>query len=504
MINASTSHPYRRWVIACAMAVALHLAAYVLLTLYLVPDKTIQVTRMVPSPGDKLSVTSTQAVAAAVFFSSPQAVPNPQSASIYRIEPDGKRVWVGAAHPHDTHPRALAFDPVEVPGIYEIVVQDDVFAPPYALDGEFLGTFPSGDGVAGGAFVARFEVDHKPTEIFTASVYEPQKPERNEELPMLPTPAPQTESESPPTPPAPPPPRSSQPRPQRPSSLPQMAEGASPLPTTTLPPEPDPEPGQRPITVDQLRVSPLNLAPALLQTSAEQAAAIFAEQDANPYVAHARTAKNRYQSAFLGEGPAVGTGQEGNSIAHQKDVAEYLALMHKEIHPQWAHGYLLRIDTVYQRTDPRLSNPNLETVLEIILDSLGRVHDVRVVRGTGITDYDSEAIGVAWKSSPGIPPPPEMRSDDGKSYIHWTFWRDTRQCGVFGVKVFQLNKGRMDSLDFSLKAVQLQEQKLGLTPSVLPQNLRTNTNPGTTKPDPSPGTTPPSQPLPERIDPMQD
>ncbi|MCL2326371.1 MAG: hypothetical protein FWC40_07765, partial [Proteobacteria bacterium] len=236
MINASTSHPYRRWVIACAMAVALHLAAYVLLTLYLVPDKTIQVTRMVPSPGDKLSVTSTQAVAAAVFFSSPQAVPNPQSASIYRIEPDGKRVWVGAAHPHDTHPRALAFDPVEVPGIYEIVVQDDVFAPPYALDGEFLGTFPSGDGVAGGAFVARFEVDHKPTEIFTASVYEPQKPERNEELPMLPTPAPQTESESPPTPPAPPPPRSSQPRPQRPSSLPQMAEGASPLPPTTLPP----------------------------------------------------------------------------------------------------------------------------------------------------------------------------------------------------------------------------------------------------------------------------
>ncbi|MBQ8037390.1 MAG: energy transducer TonB, partial [Proteobacteria bacterium] len=223
----------------------------------------------------------------------------------------------------------------------------------------------------------------------------------------------------------------------------------------------------------------------------------FAERDTNKFVTAAATAKKQFESAYA-EGPVIGRGQQGNSLSHQKDVAEYLALMHKEIHPLWAHGYLLRLDTIYRQPGSRLNNPDLEAVLEITLDSLGNVIDVRMVRSSGITDYDSEAIHVAWNCSPKLPPPAEMRSANGRSYIHWTFWRDGRQCGVFGVKVFKLNASKKDALDFSLKAVQIHEKRLGLTPSSLP-NSPTPTKQHENNPQP-PAALPPS----ERINPLDD
>ena len=96
---------------------------------------------------------------------------------------------------------------------------------------------------------------------------------------------------------------------------------------------------------------------------------------------------------------------------------------------------------------------------------------MRMVKSSGITEYDNEAIHVAWNSSPKVPIPDEMRSNNGKGYIHWTFWRDARQCGVFGVKVFKYEGSKRDALDFSLKAVQVQEKKLGLTPSAMPHGI---------------------------------
>ena len=104
---------------------------------------------------------------------------------------------------------------------------------------------------------------------------------------------------------------------------------------------------------------------------------------------------------------------------------------------------------------------------------------------------------MAWNSSPKVAPPRTMLSKNGKSYIHWTFWRDSRQCGVFGVKVFKLEGNARDAVNFSLKAVQVQERKLGLTPSTV--NL-----PGVKGlPDPEPTQEPTAKPL-ERINPLDD
>ena len=180
---------------------------------------------------------------------------------------------------------------------------------------------------------------------------------------------------------------------------------------------------------------------------------------------------------------------------------EYLALMHKEIHPLWAHGYLLRLDTIYRKPGSRLDNSNLEAVLEITLNSVGTVTDVRVVKSSGISDYDSAAIDVAWHSSPQIAPPHVMISKNGKSYVHWTFWRDGRQCGVFGVKVFKLDGTSRDALNFSLKAVNQQERKLGLTPSVM--NIPGTKNQPNPQPDPSESQNA-QESLPQRINPLED
>ena len=78
---------------------------------------------------------------------------------------------------------------------------------------------------------------------------------------------------------------------------------------------------------------------------------------------------------------------------------------------------------------------------------------------------------------------------DGKGYVHWTLWRDGRQCGVFGVKVYKYEGSKRDALDFSLKAVQVQEKKLGLTPSTLPGGLKSrksSSGSGETAPSSSP------------------
>ncbi len=257
------------------------------------------------------------------------------------------------------------------------------------------------------------------------------------------------------------------------------------------------EPSNIVISPENLRLSPLNLSPVLMQESAEIAEKSFAERDTNRLVSEAETERKRTLAAYNSEGPVIGIGQQGNAVSHSKDVEEYLALMHKEIHPLWAHGYLLRLDTIYRQPGSRLNDGNLEAVLEITLDSFGSVTDVRVVKSSGIMDYDTEAIHVAWHSSPKVAPPKTMISKNGKSYIHWTFWRDGRQCGVFGVKVFKSDGNTRDAINFSLKAVQRQERKLGMTPSVV--NL-----PGVKGlPDPAPEPQNENKPQ-ERINPMDD
>lgn len=498
-MNTHHGH-FRRWTAAWILAILLHTGIIATIAFQLIPDENVQISGMIPPPDETVELMPAQAIEPAVFFAAQPESISAGAALLYKIEDDGSRKLLSEAHLHPRRNFALQFDAVRDPGTYEIVIhdgQEGAIPPPRALDGEFAGKFPTGDGTPGGAFKARFKLAQKQSEVMTASLYDPQKPLANEEpaarsiqqKQQEPQPQPQQQKPQKPQ-------KKSQPKQPKPSQAPKSTAVAQNVGPVESQPEPSDEPSPVALTPADLRLNPFNIAPALATESAEIAQKSFAERDTNKFVTAAATAKKRFESAYA-EGPVIGRGQQGNSLSHQKDVAEYLALMHKEIHPLWAHGYLLRLDTIYRQPGSRLDDPNLEAVLEITLDSLGSVIDVRMVRSSGITDYDSEAIHVAWNCSPKLPPPAEMRSTNGRSYIHWTFWRDGRQCGVFGVKVFKWNASKKDALDFSLKAVQIHEKRLGLTPSSLPPRLAPKQN---TKPQPTQPTIPPS----ERINPLED
>ena len=485
-----------RWAVAWGFAVLVHALVFGVIALSLYPDYRITVSSMVPGPGETVELYPAQGVAPSVFFGNRPETLNAASASLYKI---GEAVpeFVSHGRLRADRPFALQFDAVSEAGEYEIVVETQIVDAPYFFDGEYSGSLPSGDGVSGGAFRARFAIARRSREVFTAKAYDPAKPQINESEPA-PAHMPKQSPSQPPAPKAQKKPKPekkphspSEPAPQQPSETPKSAAIAQAIaPAAPLPPTPS----GTIFSPQNLAVGPLNLAPALAAQSARIAQETFNARDVNVFVQAANLEKSRYEAAYNPDGPVIKQGEQGNSLSHDKNVAEYLALMHKEIHRLWAHDYLLRLDTVFRRPGSRLNDPDLEAVLELTLNSRGDVDDVRIVRSSGITEYDSEAIHVAWNASPKLPIPNEMRSNNGKSYIHWTFWRDGRQCGVFGVKVFKYEGSKRDALDFSLRAVQAQEKKLGLEPSVVPGVPAT----------PQKSSEPPIIPKSETINPLDD
>lgn len=484
----ANSNP-RFWGTAWTLAILVHAFLFGVIAWFIRPDYLVHVVKMVPSPDETVSLAPAQALRPVLYFSRPPA--RTTAARLCQLDDTGHEATCFQASPHPEHDDAIQFEPVHTPGQYAIIIEENAFDPPWQLDGEYLGRLPSGDGHGGGIFRASFELTHQPKEILSATVYDKTKPLTNGETASNAVQSRPDKAEPPaPSVSKPPKQKPTKPKPRKPHTEPAPVPSApqsTPAETVTTP-------AKLRLTPDMLAISPDTMSPELLQEAAKTAADTFARRDTNAFVAKGEEARQRFIGAYNSSGPTVGIGDQGNNLAHEKDVAEYLARMHKEIHALWAHGYLIRLDTMYRGLDPRLHNPDIEAVMEITLDSLGQVIDVRVVRSSGIMDYDSEAIRVAWNSSPGIAPPKIMLSTTGKAYIHWTFWRDTRQCGVFGVKVFRYNNDRRQSLDFNLKRVQQLEKQLGLPPSTLPSA-------GTQKPSSSKQ---PSATLPEKINPLDD
>ena len=56
-----------------------------------------------------------------------------------------------------------------------------------------------------------------------------------------------------------------------------------------------------------------------------------------------------------------------------------------------------------------------------------------MVRASGLLEYDVAAVDVAYSAGPYPDPPREIRSANGKIYVHWHFYRDERQCATSGV-----------------------------------------------------------------------
>jgi TonB family protein len=134
--------------------------------------------------------------------------------------------------------------------------------------------------------------------------------------------------------------------------------------------------------------------------------------------------------------PEVKPGNQTALNTRAAPFAAYIARMHRSIHKLWGFGALEDWDEL-SGSSP-LNNPALMTELEIVLNRDGTIDKVGIVRTSGLSEYDSAAMDVAYSAGPYPDPPREIRSGNGKIYVHWRFYRDERQCATSGVDYFIL------------------------------------------------------------------
>ena len=145
----------------------------------------------------------------------------------------------------------------------------------------------------------------------------------------------------------------------------------------------------------------------------------------------------RIQSALENFIPEVRPGNQTALNTRAAPFAAFIARMHRNIHELWGFGYLEDLDRK-GFADP-LNNPALMTKLEIVLNGDGTISKVTVVKASGLVQFDVAAIDAVYSAAPYADPPREIRSGNGKIYVHWSFHRDERQCATSGVDYYILD-----------------------------------------------------------------
>ncbi len=119
--------------------------------------------------------------------------------------------------------------------------------------------------------------------------------------------------------------------------------------------------------------------------------------------------------------------------------ASYLARVHRRIHDRYVNDFIYNA-THHMPSSHPLNRMDLNTLLEIVIDAeTGVVEETNVVRSSGEMLFDAETMLVARAIGRHPNPPEEIVSRDGRVYLHWNFWRDSRQCGTFGAAFYLLN-----------------------------------------------------------------
>ncbi|HVV52660.1 MAG TPA: TonB family protein, partial [Polyangia bacterium] len=145
----------------------------------------------------------------------------------------------------------------------------------------------------------------------------------------------------------------------------------------------------------------------------------------------------RVQSAVENFIPEVKPGNQTALNTRAAPFAAYIARMHRSIHELWGFGQLEEWDE--KPSGSPYNNRNLMTELEFVLNSDGTIDRIGVVRSSGLLEYDVAAVDVAYTAGPFPDPPREIRSANGKIYVHWHFYRDERQCATSGADPYILN-----------------------------------------------------------------
>ena len=132
---------------------------------------------------------------------------------------------------------------------------------------------------------------------------------------------------------------------------------------------------------------------------------------------------NKWKSAIENYVPHVKLGNQTALNTRGSPFANYLNSMHQRIHVIFADSFLPALDQ-FPKGHP-LSNYEMHTDLEIILNQNdGGVVTLGIVRTSGATAFDVNALEAVNKAAPFGKPPSEIVSPDGNVYLHWEFHRN--------------------------------------------------------------------------------
>ncbi len=132
--------------------------------------------------------------------------------------------------------------------------------------------------------------------------------------------------------------------------------------------------------------------------------------------------------------PNVRPGDQTALNAAADPFANYLALVHRRIHREFAYGFLESL--------PIAGGPfgdySLHTELEIVINGDGSVHQIGIAETSGFLPFDYGAYDSVKRAAPYPPPPRSILSGDGRVYVRWGFYRNERQCGTFNARPYIL------------------------------------------------------------------
>jgi TonB family protein len=137
--------------------------------------------------------------------------------------------------------------------------------------------------------------------------------------------------------------------------------------------------------------------------------------------------------------PEVKTGNQTALGTKAAPFALYIAKMHRTIHELWGFGFLDDLDGK-SSSDP-MNKRELAVKIEIVLNPDGTLDRApTIVRPSGVLTFDVAAMDTIMTAGPFGDTPAEIRSPNGKVYLHWTFHRDERQCSPYFADPFILAK----------------------------------------------------------------
>jgi TonB family protein len=142
----------------------------------------------------------------------------------------------------------------------------------------------------------------------------------------------------------------------------------------------------------------------------------------------------KFRAAIENHVPYVRSGNQTALNAAASPFANYLAVVHRRIHREFAFEFL--------RNLPIAGGPfgdlDLHTMLEIVINGDGSLHHVGVAKSSGFTPFDYGAFNAVTDAAPFARPPRAILSGDGRVYVHWGFYRNERACGTFNATPYIL------------------------------------------------------------------